>query len=416
MSEPPRGFLIIDDSDDFAALLARYLQKEWPQAAVLAYNPDKRGRPPADFNWGAYDVVLLDYQLGKDDGLRWLRMYGRNPGFPLTIMMTAEGSEEVAVKAFKLGARDYIPKRQMNGAVLISAVREVWAQRDPPLVPAAGPVAIAGYRVFDKIGEGATAAVYRAERVSDGLSIVIKTLRTEGSGVDAYVERFLQEYDIIDRVRHPNVVRIYDRGCTSDSLYIAMEYFAGGDLRQLLRKEGSLAPARALRYARQIAEGLDAVHRVGVIHRDLKPSNVMFRADDSLAIIDFGIAKQIEAQLSYTQIGLVLGTPGYSSPENLTGKPVDARSDFYGLGVMLFEMLTGYRPFVAMSIPALVYQQLNSPIPRLPVLFDAYQALIDRTVVKDPGERYASAAQLVDALKSLEASAAADGPAPGEPA
>lgn len=406
----PRGFLIIDDSDDFTVLATRYLRKEWPTASFAAWNPVKRGRPGADFDWSAYDIVLLDYQLGEDDGLRWLRLYGRNKGFPLTIMMTAEGSEEVAVKAFKLGASDYIPKRQINAAVLISAVREVWAGRELPPEPVAaaradGPFTVAGYRLLEKLGQGATATVYAAERQSDGLRLVIKALKTEGSGIDTYVERFLQEYDIVDRVRHPNVVRIYDRGMTSDSLYIAMEFFAGGDLQQRLRREHVLSPAAALDATMQIAEGLDAVHRVGVVHRDLKPSNVMIRADGSLALIDFGIAKQLETRLAYTQAGMVLGTPGYSSPENLTGKGLDGRSDLYSLGAMLFEMLSGYRSFAGMNTPALICQQLNDPVPRLPIVLAQYQDLIDRTLARDPAERYASARELIKVAGILRAGA-----------
>lgn len=409
----PKKFLVIDDNDEFSALIARFLRKEWNDSKVDCYNPETRGRPPVDFDWASYDVILLDYQLGSDDGLRWLRRYGHSPGFPLTIMLTAEGSEDIAVKAFKLGAKDYIPKRQINSAVLISAVREAWSEKDPPKAAPAGPFTVSGYRVLEKIGEGATAAVYRAERVSDGLPMVIKTLRTEGSGVDTYVERFLQEYELIDRVRHPNVVRIYDRGVTSDSLYIAMEYFAGGDLRQRLRKVGGFPAAAALEYGRQIAEGLAAIHAVGVIHRDLKTSNVMIRADNSVAIIDFGIAKQIEVELGYTQAGTVLGTPGYSSPENITGKGLDGRSDLYSLGVILFEMFTGQRPFSGLNTPALVYKQLHSPVPRLPEPFDRYQILIDRTMALEPSERYASAKHLVTALKKfadlLEGGAAAAG-------
>lgn len=406
MSDAPKGFLIIDDSDDFSALAANHLRRQWRNATIDTYNPVERGRPPSDFNWGKYDVVLLDYQLSGDDGLRWLRAYAKTPGFPLTIMLTAEGSEEVAVKAFKLGASDYIRKRQMNAAVLINAVTEAWADRNPPPTHPPSPLHIAGYRLIEKIGQGATARVYRAARISDGQDLVIKVLHTDGSGVDAYVERFLQEYTIIDRVRHPNVVRLYDRGCSNDSLYIAMEYFAGGDLHSRLRGPRALPPATAFNYARQMAEGLDAVHRAGVIHRDLKPSNVMFREDETLALIDFGIAKHVEAGVAYTQAGMVLGTPGYSSPENLTGKPVDPRSDLYSLGAILFEMLSGQRAFAPVSTPALLYQQLNDPVPRLPEALAEYQPLIDLTMAKNPKDRYADAAELAESLRPLEAAAA----------
>lgn len=402
MSDTPKSFLVIDDSDEFSTLVAHHLRRQWPDATIDTWNPVDRGRPPGDFNWGGYDVVLLDYQLSGDDGLRWLRAYAKTPGFPLTIMLTAEGNEEVAVKAFKLGASDYIRKRQMNAAVLINAIMEAWAGREPPKAKSTGPFEITGYRLLEKIGQGATARVYRAERISDGQDLVIKALLTDGSGVDAYVERFLQEYTVIDRVRHPNVVRLYDRGCTSDSLYIAMEYFSGGDLHARLRGNRALPPAEALDCARQIAEGLAAIHKVGVIHRDLKPSNVMFRADGSLALIDFGIAKQVEAGIAYTQAGMVLGTPGYSSPENLTGKPVDRRSDLYSLGAILFEMLAGERPFAPVSTAALLYQQLNTLTPRLPTALEDFQPLIQKTMAANPDDRYADAREFLAALQDFE--------------
>ena len=149
-------------------------------------------------------------------------------------------------------------------------------------------------------------------------------------------------------------MRLYDLGITDDFAYLVMEYFSRGDLRAQM--SGPLAPTRSLGYALEIATALDAIHHAGILHRDLKPGNVMVRDDGSLALIDFGLAKHRALELEITDKGLIFGTPHYMSPEQGHGQSTDARSDLYSLGVVLYELLTGAKPFDADNPMAIIYQ------------------------------------------------------------
>jgi serine/threonine-protein kinase PpkA len=217
---------------------------------------------------------------------------------------------------------------------------------------------------------------------------VTPAIRKE-TGVDQSMERFLQEFEILREVHHPNVVRIYDLGVTDDHLYLAMEYFAKGDLRK--RMAEGLTARQSLEYSRDLAQALQAIHEVGIFHRDLKPGNVMLRDDDSIALIDFGLAKHVALKMEVTDKGLIFGTPHYMSPEQGHGKPIDARSDIYALGVMLYEMLTGKKPFDAENHMAILVHHAKAPIPKLPERIAHLQPLIDTLMAKDAAARPADA-------------------------
>ena len=179
-----------------------------------------------------------------------------------------------------------------------------------------------------------------------------------------------------------------------------MEFFSRGDLKQ--RMELKLNPEIAFIYMTHICYGLDAIHGTGVIHRDLKPANVMFRGDDSLALADFGISKKLEGGRDITSIGQILGTPNYMSPEQGEGRTLDVRSDLYSAGVMLYELLTGAKPFVATSATAMIYQHISAEIPKLPTQVRRYQPIIDKAMAKDPDHRYQSAREFIQVLEAAE--------------
>jgi serine/threonine protein kinase len=258
---------------------------------------------------------------------------------------------------------------------------------------------IDGYRILRKIGQGGMSTVYLAERESDGMPVVAKTLSVGLIENKKSVLRSHQEFKLISRIQNPHIVRLYDHGTVNDVLYTTMEYFPKGDLKQRLSK--GMVQRKALLYLRQIADGLNAIHGCGVIHRDLKPGNIMFREDESLAIIDFGISKDINTMLDLTDHGQIMGTPNYMAPEQGKGpyKP-DARSDIYSLGIMLYEMLTGNKPYAAPTGAAIIYKHLHDPIPQLPNRFYDMQALIDRMMAKFPHERFQSAYDLIQFIDS----------------
>jgi len=275
------------------------------------------------------------------------------------------------------------------------------------------------YRRIELIAKGSVSELFLAESAKDGNVVVLKVtpaIRKE-TGVDQSMERFLQEFEILREIQHPNIVRIYDLGVTDDHLFLAMEHFARGDLRK--RMSEGLTARQSLTYARDLAYALEAIHEVGIFHRDLKPGNVMLRDDGSIALIDFGLAKHVALKMEVTDKGLIFGTPHYMSPEQGHGKEIDARSDLYALGVMLYEMLTGKKPFDAENHMAILVHHAKAPIPKLPERIASLQPLIDTLMAKDPANRpptAAIAATLIDfALQTRKAGAAAAAAAASAP-
>jgi serine/threonine-protein kinase PpkA len=171
-----------------------------------------------------------------------------------------------------------------------------------------------------------------------------------------------------------------------------MEYFPGGDLQQRIR--AGISSMTALKILMQMARALDAVHSAGVVHRDLKPQNIMFRENNRLAILDFGLARELDATSTLTQKGMVMATPLYMSPEQCLGQPHDPRGDLYATGVILYEMLTGETVYTGENASALAYQHVHGPIPRLPGRLSGYQSLLDRLLAKRPEHRFQSAREL----------------------
>lgn len=414
--------IIIDDSKEFLALVRRRLAHILPDIEVTEYDPEQQGKPGPEFDWSLYDLVFLDYRLGPhDSGLEWLREFRQFPAFPPTVMMTAAGDEYMAAEAIKRGAIDYVKKEDVSTERLTEILQAIsHGDRDTvEETPTAGRLdrdaaivesvrypreagdehpdgAGIGYRFVRLIGQGASSRVYLAERLTDRFTLVLKIIDVHKIHEPQVVKRFAQEADLVAGLDSPFVVRCYDHGFTPDYGYIAMEFFTRGDLKQRI-EHGIPAPA-AVNYLHHIAYGLRAIHRCGIIHRDLKPGNVMFRSDDSLALADFGISKRIDGSAEITRIGSVLGTPNYMSPEQALGQGACMQSDLYAAGVMLFEMLTGSKPYRADTAAGLVYQHVHAPIPRLPRSVARYQELVDRLLAKEPGDRFPDAQALIDTL------------------
>jgi class 3 adenylate cyclase len=294
---------------------------------------------------------------------------------------------------------------QINSEITARAVKgalqsKLSAFKDHQFEPGEEPLRLKGYRLTRKIGSGGMTEVFLAVRESDMLPVVLKVLDASGKATSEHLSRFIQEYALLSRIEHPHVIRIYDQGFTDDHAYIAMEYFELGDLRAEIK--AGMTSERVLQIVMQVAQALDAIHERGIIHRDLKPENIMRRPDGTVALADFGIAKSMMQQenLAFTQTrhGDVVGTPYYLSPEQASGQAITTTSDLYSLGVMMFEMLAGERPFRAESLDLLLARHLSAPTPSLPAEHAALQPVVDKLMAKKPEERYASARALLDDL------------------
>ena len=393
-------FLIVDESREFRSALAGMLHARWPEALIDEWDPRERGRPPAPPR-ERYTAVLLDVDPGDGSGISWMADMLRDPEVAPVLLLADARAESLAIMGLKAGAADFLRKAGLGGEALVrsieDAVRDKEAQRAPPLRrvvawPAGSDSPIPGYRNLRKIGEGGMAQVYLAERVQDGLQVVLKVLDPKLREDELFRKRFIQEFRLIAGLRNEHVAQIYDQGFAGEHPYIAMEYISGGTLATRIHE--GLTSLESLRITSQIARALDAIHSRGVIHRDLKPQNILFRDPDRPVLVDFGLAKSVGAHTTLTRHGEVIATPRYMSPEQCLGKPADHRSDLYSLGVIFYEMLTSRRLYEAEGPAGLVYQHVHGPIPRLPERLAGYQGILDRVLAKNPEERFQNAREL----------------------
>ncbi len=268
---------------------------------------------------------------------------------------------------------------------------------DPPAASARPAIKVPGYRIEKRIGQGGMAAVYLAIQESLDRPLALKVLNAVHSDDPRYAQRFVDEGRIIAALNHRNIITIHDVGVADGLLYISMEYVEGGDLKD--RMGQPVPPQQALDLVRTLGEALDFAHRAGVVHRDVKPGNILFRADGTALLTDFGIAKRLEKDV--TLGGTVLGTPGYLSPEQARGQKVDGRTDIYSLGVILYEMLVGKRPYDANSAIATILKQLQEPIPDLPARLARFQPLLDRMIARDADDRFADMSAMLAELDAV---------------
>ena len=463
-SPPPARVLVVDEDRRYGEWLRHHLDVLCPQASVSMLNLEEFQRWCATFSGRDCDLLMLAASFGASPedpgahGLTLLRRLRDQPATPAVIALADDGNELTAVRALQLGAVDYLPKRLLTPERLSTAVRVALRRverrvarrlaslanlsRDAEFLPAkaaeqtapgadqgqagAGSDAgngaalqpsgiaallttnaesIPGYTLRLKIGESEKAVVYLASSAHRGHNVALKvskTLRDEAAGRQ-FLER---EYTAIMAVRSPLVVEIYDYGVHGGFEYLAMEYLPRGDLKARIQR--GVSELEALHYIAQIAGALQVVHEAGLVHRDLKPPNVMLRDNDSVALIDFGLARSIDGSTISTQTGVLLGSPYYMSPEQAQGEALDARSDFYSLGVICYELLTGQKPYIGGTAMEVLQQHVNAPLPALPPDLSRYEGFLGRLMAKARGERFANAAEIVAATTALRGSAAPD--------
>jgi DNA-binding response OmpR family regulator len=266
---------------------------------------------------------------------------------------------------------------------------------------------IPGYTILQKIGESEAAAVYLAIAEDLGHNVALKISKRKHSGIiDAAASdtgqrsiMFQREFEAIAALDHPSIIDLFDYGIHEGVEYLAMEYFPCGDLKA--RLQNPLTSDEAIAFLKEIARSLKVVHEAGIIHRDLKPPNVMLRDNGSVVLIDFGLARSLLSGDGSTRTGVLRGSPYYMSPEQAQGESLDARTDLYSLGVILYEMLAGKKPYLGASAIDVLQQHVMAPVPELPVHHLAYQPLLERLMSKSREHRIASCDELLAALEQM---------------
>jgi predicted Ser/Thr protein kinase len=267
------------------------------------------------------------------------------------------------------------------------------------------------YRIEELIGEGGMGLVYRAMHMALNKPVAIKVLQREASQDEEVLARFTREAQSASSIGNQHIVDVSDFGVLEDgAVYFTMEYLEGEDLIEAIDSAQRMSSARAIHIAKQVCRALSAAHGVGIVHRDLKPENVFLirqgEDPDFVKILDFGIAKVADGQHRLTRAGEVFGTPHYMSPEQCQGQDVDARTDIYALGVLLYEMVTGDVPHDADTMMGILTKQLyEDPVPpsiKCAQVPAALEQVIMRCLFKDPGQRYPSMAELLADLERVE--------------
>jgi serine/threonine-protein kinase len=258
------------------------------------------------------------------------------------------------------------------------------------------------YRVLNRLGIGGMADVYLCEDLTLGRRVALKVLLSRYAGDGQFVERFRREAQAAAQINHPNIVNVYDWGMVGETYYIAMEYVEGETLKERIRRQGKLAPGEAVRITLELLAALDVAHAAGIVHRDVKSQNILMDAAGTAKVTDFGIARAGDSQM--TEAGSILGTAQYLAPEQARGEPVDARSDLYSVGVVLYEMLTGRVPFQGDSAVTVALKHVNEvppePAELVPGLPYSLNQIVLKALAKDPERRYHSASSFAADLNN----------------
>lgn len=261
---------------------------------------------------------------------------------------------------------------------------------------------IPGYKIEKVLGQGGMSTVYLGLQENLNRQVAIKILAPEMFPDRQYLQRFMNEARTASHLSHPNIVTIHDVGQVEKHCFIVMERLHESLVERVKFDPASrLAPPEAFRIIRQIAGALEYAHQHGVIHRDIKPDNILFRKDGTPVLVDFGIARASDSQAQLTTTGMIIGTPHYMSPEQCRGEAIDGQSDLYGMGIVLYEILTGDVPYRADSAAGVLLKHVQAPIPQLPPELEKYQPLLTRLMAKNKRERVHSGAELIRLLDSF---------------
>ena len=405
---PPARVLVVDDDRRYGEWLRHHLDVLCPEASVSMLNLEEFQRWCATFSGRDCDLLMLAAPFGMSPedpgahGLALLRRLRDQPATPAVIALAEEGNELTAVRALQLGAVDYLPKRLLTPERLSTAVRVALRRVERRVARRLASLAnLSRDAEFhaDNGGESTVppADAGAADAANTGPAAEAGTLQP--SGIAALLttnSEFIPGYTLRLKIGESEKAVVY----------LAMEYLPRGDLKARIQR--GVSEHEALHYVAQIAAALQVVHEAGLVHRDLKPPNVMLRDNDSVALIDFGLARSLDGSTISTHTGVLLGSPYYMSPEQAQGEALDARSDFYSLGVICYELLTGQKPYIGGTAMEVLQQHVNAPLPALPADLSRYEPFVTRLMAKSRGERFANAAEIIAATAALQGSATPD--------
>jgi FixJ family two-component response regulator/tRNA A-37 threonylcarbamoyl transferase component Bud32 len=407
--------LIVDESSESRHALADMLRARWPAAQIDEWDPRRRGNPAAVLGRERYSALLLDSHPAGEDGIRWVAEIRKQRHAPPVLLIADQRDTHAAIQAMKAGAADFLRRTDLTPERLARALEDAMREHEVRRQESTGThspfartipldlrqigaplrkdaLSVPGYRSLRIIGEGGMAQVFLAERIQDGMQLVLKVLDPSLRRDNTFLQRFMREYKLIVSIEDEHVARVFEQGFAGEQPYIAMEYLPGGTLAARIQE--GMSSLTALRLTSQIAKALDAIHSRDIVHRDLKPQNIMFRESGRPVIVDFGLAKDLDSDANLTRFGEVLATPRYMSPEQCMGRTADARSDLYSLGAIFYEMIAGQRLFGDAGPADMVYLHVHGEIPRLPAHLAGYQTIIDRLLAKKPEDRFQSAREL----------------------
>jgi eukaryotic-like serine/threonine-protein kinase len=413
--------LVIADRPEYRLLVRKHIEIEWSDAVVVEHRLGEDQPLDAKFVAAGYDAVIVVGAPPAESAEILASLLSSRADFaPLVLVLlqdapgvaTAGGAapSELPPDTPKL-ARLYgkkVDRERLLRAITVAAREQkksrtaLRSRPDFDQMYKFGSLTIRGHRCIRQVGTGGMCKIYLAESERAGAMVVLKVFSQVPDVSERLVgfDRFIQEYEIVAGLNHPNIVRIYDLGIADDHAYIAMEHFPAGDLRA--RMKTPLVARTAVHFLAQIASALDAIHAVGVLHRDLKPANVMLRADGTLCLIDFGLAKANEMEAELTGSREIFGTPYYMSPEQGHAELIDARSDLYSLGVVFYEMLIGRKPYTGSTAMEVIYKHKRAELPPIEPQYAAYEPMLRRLLAKEPADRFQSAREVLDAVSELK--------------
>jgi len=398
------SILVVDDDEALRGWLHAILRNDGHEVLALATGEELF----AELARAVPDLLLVDVLLPGLNGMQILQRLRAAPATAVlpVILVTSLDPKRYLREGMELGADDFLVK-PLSGPDVINAVNmrlerylQALRRHGPGNIQSMASMEIGGYHLERLLARSVSAEVYYARHATQRDKVAaVKVFRSRRQSDQRQLGRFLREVEIASAVQHPHLATVYDTGVENGALYVAFEYFPRGDLAGFIG--AGLVPALVRKVVEDVAQGLGALHAAGIVHRDIKPANIMVRSTSDFVIADFGLAKLVEQNISLTATGEVLGTPAYLAPEQAMSGALGPWTDIYNLGVVMYELLTGNKPFEGGNHQAIVFKHLHAAPPPLPSQVAMFQPVLDRMLAKDPADRYADTGSLLEALAAL---------------